>query len=385
MLKEIEALRKELHAFPEVSGEEKGTATIIEKFILKHHPTKIIKNLGNHGLAAVYNFNDEGPTIVIRCELDALPIEETNTFKHRSKSAGVSHKCGHDGHMAIVAGLIFMIKERDFKHGNIVLLFQPAEETGEGAFKVISDPRFKELQPDYVFALHNIPGEVTHTIIPVKHHFSPSVQSIAIHLTGKEAHASEPENGINPAETISTIIAELNSINITDISSENFTLTTPIYILMGQKAYGISAGSGELHYTLRSWTEDNMNLLKTNIQHMLTRVCKEHKVSYKIEWFDYFPATVNNNFCNDIISTAASRNKLNIVSRETPFKFGEDFGWFSKNYKAAMFGIGSGIKSPALHHAEYDFPDEILITGIRMFTAIIDLVISKNYVKKRSF
>ena len=381
MRQEIEALRKELHAFPEVSGEEKGTAAILEKFIQKHHPTRIIKNIGNHGMAAVYTFDDEGPTIVIRCELDALPIEEVNIFQHRSKTIGVSHKCGHDGHMAIVAGLIFMIKEQDFKQGKIVLLFQPAEETGEGAFQVINDSRFKALQPDYIFALHNIPGELAHTIIPVRHNFSPSVQSLAIHLTGKEAHASEPENGINPAEALGMIISKLNDFNVTDISSENFTLTTPIYIKMGQKAYGISAGAGELHYTLRSWTEDNMNTLKTNILHMLKRICGEHNLSYKIEWFDYFPASINNDFCNDIIATAAARNNLNIAFRESPFKFGEDFGWFTKNYKAAMFGVGSGIKTPALHHAEYDFPDELLTTGIHMFTTIIALLLSKNYVK----
>ena len=262
MLEKIKTLRKDLHQYPELSGQEKQTALRIKSFIQKNHSTKIIENLGGYGLAAVYEFSEQGPTVMIRCELDALPIDEPNNLNYKSVKKGVSHKCGHDGHMAIVAGLIFGIKKQKFKKGKIVLLFQPAEETGQGAHAVLNDPNFSEIQPDYVFALHNIPGEPIHSIIYLKKNFSPSVISFAIYLKGKESHASEPEHGINPAPTISELIKTLNNFNVSNPHDKSFALLTPVHIKMGQPAYGISAGEGEVHYTIRTWTEIEMKKLK---------------------------------------------------------------------------------------------------------------------------
>ena len=101
-------------------------------------------------------------------------FRESNEFDYKSKNEGVSHKCGHDGHMTMVAGLIFWLKERAQLKGKVILLFQPAEETGKGAECVLKDPKFSELQPDYIFALHNIPGVPKHQIIPIQHNFSPA-------------------------------------------------------------------------------------------------------------------------------------------------------------------------------------------------------------------
>ncbi|MBC8182849.1 hypothetical protein H8E88_17235 [candidate division KSB1 bacterium] len=107
MLKKIKKLRKELHQNPELSGQEVKTALRIKQFIEDNHDTKMIENISGNGLAVIYNYPNNGPTVMIRCELDALPIDEVNEFDYRSKIKGVSHKCGHDGHIAIVAGLIF--------------------------------------------------------------------------------------------------------------------------------------------------------------------------------------------------------------------------------------------------------------------------------------
>ena len=166
-LNKIINFRRELHQFPELSGYEEGTATRICKFIRNFSDARVVEGLGGCGLALVHTFSDEGPTVMIRCELDALPIHEVNSFEHRSTVNGVSHKCGHDGHMAIVVGLAWWLSEQSFKRGQVILLFQPAEETGQGAASVIADPKYEKLQPDYVFALHNIPGEPLHTVICV--------------------------------------------------------------------------------------------------------------------------------------------------------------------------------------------------------------------------
>ena len=364
-------LRKELHKNPELSSFEFETSNRIRKFVEKHNPSSIIENVGETGLAVIYKYKKKGKSITIRCELDALPIQEDNQFRHQSKTEGVSHKCGHDGHMAIVSGLIFWIKNQSFESGKIILLFQPAEETGKGAYQVIKDKKFKELQTDYYFALHNIPKEPLHSIILIEKGFSAEVQSLIIKVKGKESHAAEPENGINPAVGISDIIRIMSELSVNYPEDENFTVLTPVHINMGQKSYGISPAKGELHYTLRTWSNEKMLILKTQIEAVVKKTCHIHKLEYEVEWLEYFPASNNNITCNNYIEKAAQENKFKIIKRPYPFKFGEDFGWFSKKHKTAMFGLGAGINTPALHNADYDFPDEIIETGISMFKSII--------------
>lgn len=188
MLNKIIDFRKELHQHPELSGNEFKTVRKVQKFILEHHSGKIME-LESGGLAVTYDFG-EGPVVMLRCELDALPIEEENDFAHRSKVSGVSHKCGHDGHMAIVAGVGLNLQEKIYKRGKVILLFQPAEETGKGAYAVLNDPGFAQLKPNYIFALHNLPGEPLNSVIMVDNYFSATVQSFRLELTGKQDRKS---------------------------------------------------------------------------------------------------------------------------------------------------------------------------------------------------
>tara|TARA_B110000305_G_scaffold237233_1_gene300089 strand:+ start:43 stop:1179 length:1137 start_codon:yes stop_codon:yes gene_type:complete len=374
---EIINLRKELHRNPELSSFEYGTAKRIRRFIEKHNPTDILENIGGTGLVAIYKYQKKGKSITIRCELDALPIQEENEFKHQSKKEGISHKCGHDGHMAIVSGLIFWLKNQSFNSGEIILLFQPAEENGKGANRVLKDERFKSLKTDYVFALHNIPKEPLNGIILIDKRFSAEVQSFIVSVKGKKSHASEPENGINPALGLSNIITTLSKLEVVKPEDKNFTLMTPVHINMGQIAYGISPANGELHYTIRTWNRKNMSALRVQINEIIQQVCQIHKLQYEIVWLEYFPAAANDIESNNFIEKAAKENNYKISERPYPFKFGEDFGWFSREYKTAMFGLGAGLDTPALHNADYDFPDEIIETGITMFKSIISNIMKE--------
>ena len=146
---------------------------------------------------------------------------------------------------------------------------------------------------------------------------------------------------------------------------------------MGQKAYGISPASGELHYTTRTWSSEKMTALKSEIEQIVERICNSNRLEYTVEWFEYFPASINNEECNKIVKKAAKANKMKIIERPYPFKFGEDFGWFSKRYRACMFGLGAGLETPPLHNVNYDFPDEIIGTGIDMFKTIITTIIQR--------
>lgn len=376
------SLRHELHRHPERSGQETDTAHRLIDFIRPLNPAQIVRGLGGNGLAILYEFGQTGtgqnaPTLLFRSELDALPIQEINSFAHRSVRAGVSHKCGHDGHSTILAGLAAWLQQASFAAGRVVLLFQPAEEIGEGAKAVLDDPRFAGFRPDYVFALHNIPGYPMHEVVWVPGQFSPTVQSMAINLFGKESHASEPENGINPSLAIAELVTVFNQHVIADPARADFALITPVHLLVGQRDYGISAGYGEAHFTLRCWKTEGMTALVKNLERELAAICTRHNLRAETNWFDYFPTTINDAYCNTLVRQSAAKAGLSVRERPTPFKFGEDFGWFTQasrgqSTRGAMFGLGAGEQTPALHNPDYDFPDELIDTGVRVFSGIIE-------------
>jgi amidohydrolase len=363
-------LRKELHKNPEVSGKELETAKRIVAFLENLNPDEIITEIGGSGIVAIYKAKEAGKTVLFRCELDALPIEEINIFEHRSLINGVSHKCGHDGHMAILCGLASELSKSRPETGTIILLFQPAEEDGSGAQKVFSNSKFSLLKPDYVFALHNLPGFPKNQIVVKNETFTCAVNSIIIKLNGVTAHAGEPEKGINPALAIASIINQFDTIIQPDILKEEYCLITPIYSEMGKKAYGVSAGSGEVHFTVRSNSSLQMKKVESNLEKLAKSIAKEHQLECNITWTESFQANENNIEAVDHIRNAAKTNDFEILEKETPFTWGEDFGLFTQQYPGAMFGLGSGINTPALHNPDYDFPDDIISAGVSVFHEI---------------
>jgi len=277
--------------------------------------------------------------------------------------------------MAIVAGLIFGLKQQPPLRGKVVLLFQPAEENGQGAQAVLQDERFLNLQPDYIFALHNLPGEAMHTLVLKENVFTATVQSMMLRLEGRQAHASEPEQGINPALAMAELIQTFDARNRPEPTDPDFALFTPVCLELGERAYGIAAGAGALHYTVRTWTVEGMQQLKKQLLDLTADVCQRHQLGYTADWCDYFPATVNDPECTQLIEKVATRQGFEVIRKPTPLKFGEDFGWFSTPYKSAIFGLGAGQGTPALHHDDYDFPEELIGSGISMFMGIIGEIV----------
>lgn len=369
-MEELIQLRQELHKHPEVSGNESKTAQRILDFIAKYKPNQVITNLGGNGILAIYKGKEDGKSVLFRCELDALPIQEINEFDYKSVYEGVSHKCGHDGHMAILCGMAKTLHENPLKKGTVMFLFQPAEEDGNGAKRVLNDSNFDAIKPDFAFALHNLPGFKEHQIVIKENTFTCAVNSMIIQLNGKTSHAGEPENGINPSLAIAEIIQVFNSKINTDVSSKKYCLITPIHINMGEKAYGVSAGYGEVHFTVRSNSNAQMKIIESNLEENINEIASKFNLKTKIEWTESFQANENNVEAINFIRKSASKLNLNILEKEQPFTFGEDFGLFTQNFKGAMLGLGSGENTPSLHNPDYDFPDEIIETGINLFHQI---------------
>ena len=377
-LQKLVQLRHSLHQNPELSGLEFKTAQRIITFLKDFKPSEIIHPVGQTGIIAVFKGKNEGPKTLIRCELDALPIQEINSFTHKSTIDGVSHKCGHDGHMAILCGVASLLSEANNFNGTVYLLFQPAEEDGEGAKKIINDSLFQNIKPDFVFALHNLPGYPLGQIVLKNGTFSCAVNSMLISLSGKTSHAAEPENGINPAMAISEIITQFNEKIQPDISKNTFCLITPIFINLGKKAYGVSAGFGEIHFTIRSNSNKNMDKIETELMTLANEIAQKHQLIPEISWTQQFRANENNPEAVSIIKKAAESNGFDLFEKETPFSWGEDFGLFTEHFPGAMFGLGAGEKVPSLHNPDYDFPDELIPVGAKMFYEIIKEIHDAN-------
>jgi amidohydrolase len=370
ILPDLEQIRKEIHQNPELSQQEHHTANRIINYLTKH-TTATVSLIANTGVIVMYDSGIEGKSILLRADTDALPILEVNDFHYKSSVPGVSHKCGHDGHTAMMLGVARLLTAHPIKKGKVVLLFQPAEENGMGAEAVLKDTLFKHIHFDFVFALHNIPGIAKNKIVIKENNFNANVKSMIIKLQGKTAHAAEPEKGHNPALAIADILYYAEAATNNNPEQDDFFLITPIHINMGELAYGISAGDGELHLTIRSWDLALFDSICTDLESFIEQTCSNYNLKASISWTQVFFANKNDSTANEFVRKAAIVNKLEVHEMSDSFKWGEDFGLFTQRFKGAMFGLGAGINTPALHNPDYDFPDDITATGIQQFFQII--------------
>ena len=369
---DLPVFRKRLHEFPDLSGREEKTSLMIEKILKEFKPDEIIPGIGGYGLAVTFDSKRPGPIIMIRAELDALPIQEINKFFYKSKNSGVSHSCGHDGHMAILIGLAsWLRKEKKNLYGKVILLFQPAEENAAGAKLILNDPKFKSIQPDYIFALHNIPGYSQGSVIVKKDVFASASKGLIIKLIGKTSHAAHPDKGKNPVLAMTTIIEELLKIPNMTTSEQNTDLITIIHAKLGEIAFGTSPGDATIMATFRSHFDEHMQIMSDKAENLVEKIAEDHQLDYDIEWVEQFPAVINDDECVDISISASKLLDRDVVTINEPFLWSEDFSYFTQDIKGAMFGIGSGVNHPQLHNPDYDFPDNILDTGVCLFQEII--------------
>ncbi len=361
-------VRHYLHQHPEVSQQEFNTQKYIFNLLMELNPDRLEK-VASTGIIACFNGREPGINILLRADIDALPIQETNTdFEYKSKNSGVSHKCGHDGHTTIMYGVAQHFAENRPQKGNVYLLFQPAEENGWGARNVASDDFFKKLNIDMVFALHNLPGFKKHSIICKTGSFTSSVVSIAAYFTGYTAHAAEPWNGRNPAAAMSRYTLEALKLN--EENKPAYITVTPVYTHLGEKAYGVSAGEGSVHLTIRADSNERLDNAIEKAKAVAQRAAEEEGLKVEFEMIEPFESNQNHPDAVAVINNSAEKLGLEKINLTEGFRFGEDFGVFTNMYPGAMFGVGSGENCRPLHHPEYDYPDEITETGINMFLEI---------------
>lgn len=377
-LQSLVTLRHKLHRNAEISGSESVTAKIIRDFLSETHPDALQTGIGGDGVLATYDGEAEGKHIMLRCELDALPIPDEIEQEYRSKSDGVGHKCGHDGHMSIICGVAKLLADERPASGKVSLLFQPAEETGRGARQVLEDEQFRDINPDYCFALHNLPGFSKHQIVVREGTFAAASVGLEIELKGQSAHSAHPEEGRSSAVAMAQLIQSLSTVPQYYSPMDGAVKVTVINAEMGERSFGILPSKAIVRATLRTYDDDLLISLQERCLRIAEGLAHTYGLSIQQNWVEPFAATANDARAVDIIREAAQKQGAEILERKAPFSWSEDFGRFTKEIPGAIFGLGIGKDHPALHAEHYDFPDEVIGTGTVMFMQIIKEILSQG-------
>ncbi len=374
------SIRHTLHTLAETAGHEKETAAFVERVLEESGLENRISGVGGYGLLALADSGKPGPFVLFRAELDALPIPETIKLNHASRTAGVSHKCGHDGHMAILLQWAKGLSEKPLLNGKAGLLFQPAEETGEGAALMLNDERMTALNPDYVFALHNLPGYPLGNILLRRGVFASGSVGLIVRLNGQTAHAAHPQAARSPAPAVAALIQGWQSLPPMVVPFDRAALLTVIHARIGERAFGTTPGYAEVMATLRAHEPDDLEGLCQRAEALALSTAKLWNLDVEIEWTEVFHPTVNKDKAVDIVEEAVKRMTTRegsagiagIRMMERPFSWSEDFGRFTERWPGALIGIGAGETHPQLHDPGYDFPDELLPVGKSLLDLIVD-------------
>ncbi|KMK67560.1 amidohydrolase [Puniceibacterium sp. IMCC21224] len=369
-LLELTAFRHELHRHPELSGEEFETARTITAALKPMSPSRILTGLGGHGVAAVFDSGTDGPTVLFRAELDALPIEERNDIAWSSQIPGKSHVCGHDGHMTMLLALGRMVSRQPVAKGRVVLMFQPAEEDGSGAKAVVADPAYREIQADWAFAIHIDPGKPFGYVATCAGLINCASMGLKITLTGKTAHAADPQDGVSPALAVANLIPALEALGRGGPLNDAFKLVTITHVRIGEPSFGVAPGEGMIFATLRTARDEDMNRIETEARDVVISVAQKFGLGVEFEVSDSFAASINDKDAYGIATAAMDAIDVPYGAAGVPMRASEDFGVFGWGAKAAMMCLGPGEGYAALHNPDYDFLDDLIPIGSAIFERI---------------
>ncbi len=362
------ALRHELHRHPELSMQENWTKEHLVGFLKGNTNLEIVDR--GKWFYAVYRADQregEAKNIAFRADFDAVPVgEEPGFVSYCSENPGVGHKCGHDGHSAALAAYAMLLDQCGAKN-NIFLLFQHAEETGQGAAQCL--PFLEENKIDEIYAVHNMPGLALGAVAAAEGVVQYASVGVISRFVGRKSHACYPEDGINPSYAVAEIISELESLREKQ-AYRGLTMITIVGVKVGEKAFGTSAGEGELLMTVRGEHEEELKDLIGRIDALARQKAQAHGLTYSVSYEDEFADCYNHREAVLKVRGAAERAGITLQDLEEPFRASEDFGRFTKTVPGAIFYVGAGEEHAALHTKEYDFPDEILETILRMYAEI---------------
>lgn len=352
--KNLLALRQKLHENAELSGCETKTKEILKDFLRNHTDLKIIER---KNWFYAKKEGQSGKKIAFRADFDAVAAPDGTA----------RHMCGHDGHSTILAGVALALSGTETTD-TVYLIFQHGEENGTGGREC--SRLLAEEGIDEVYGLHNIPGFPQNTVLIKENTFACASVGMTIHFEGKPSHAAYPEAGKNPGAATGAVLTMAEQL-LSEQDSEGMILCTPICVELGEPAFGVSASDSRIMFTLRAHYEKDLQRLKDRLEAYSREQALKYGLLVSFSYQEGFPDTVNFTPCVEKLRQAAKLAGLAVLELEEPFRWSEDFGYYLKEAKGAFFGIGDGRSHPQLHTETYEFPDEIIQTGISMFLSIL--------------
>lgn len=360
-------LRRELHQHPELSNEEVWTKKHLMDFLKANTRLELVDK--ENWFYAIYRAGTDKPNIAFRADFDALPMDEYIELPWGSQFPGKAHKCGHDGHSATLAGFALEIDQMGADR-DIFFLFQPAEETGDGAIQCVDF--IKEHNIDEIYAYHNMSGFPYKAVAIMDGTTMCASKGMTIHLEGAPTHASQPEKGINPSFAIGNILGAIPEFTSLE-KNKGLILCTVVQIDVGEKAFGIAASKGDLRMTIRALYEEELDRLQENLENFAKAQATEFGLKVSFQYNDEFPETFNHKESADKVRFVAKDKGIELVEMNEAFRGSEDFGHYTKLTKGAFFFIGNGEDYPHIHTNEYDFRDELIVTGVELFKDLAKL------------
>lgn len=370
---EIQSLRRSIHAHPELRYEETQTADLVAQ-CLEKWGLRVHRGLGKTGVVGMLQRGTGMRSVGLRADMDALPIQELNTFAHRSQTPGKMHACGHDGHTAMLLGAARYLSQHGDFDGTIVFIFQPAEEGGAGARAMIEDGLFTQFPVDAVFGIHNWPGMPEGTFGVTEGPIMASSNEFRIDVKGIGAHAAMPHNGRDPVFAAIQIGNALQSI-ITRNKKPIDTAVLSITQIHAGDAVNVIPNDAWLAGTVRTFTTETLDLIESKMVKIAEATASAFDCSATVSFNRNYPPTVNSadetRFAVEVMRELVGAE--NVEDRTEPTMGAEDFAFmlqakpgcyaFLGNGDGGHRDTGHGAGPCMLHNASYDFNDELLPVG----------------------
>ena len=372
---EITALRRDIHAHPELCFEEIRTADLVAQKLI-NWGLPIHRGMGTTGVVGIVHGRDGGACgrgVGLRADMDALPMQESNTFAHASQHAGKMHACGHDGHTAmLLAAAQHLSTDRDFD-GTVYLIFQPAEEGGGGAREMIRDGLFDKFPMEAVFGMHNWPGGEVGTFAVSAGPVMASSNEFKIVIRGKGCHAALPHNGIDPVPVACQMVLAFQTIISRNKKPVDAGVISVTMIHAGE-ATNVVPDFCELQGTVRTFSTEVLDQIERRMKTIAEHTCAAFEAQCEFEFTRNYPPTINSadeaQFARQVMIDMVGQGK---VRAQEPTMGAEDFSYmlqakpgaycFIANGDGDHREIGHGGGPCMLHNPSYDFNDELIPLG----------------------
>ena len=370
-LGEIVAFRHDLHQYPELAFQERRTSKLIASH-LSSWGYEVATGIAGTGVVATLKRGEGERRIGIRADMDALPIEEATGLAYASNNPGVMHACGHDGHTSILLAAARYLAESSTLNGTLHLIFQPAEEIGAGARKMISEGLFERFPVDAIFGLHNWPGVPVGQFGFVTGPAMASVDQAKIRIVGKGGHGAEPHRAIDPVLASASFITALQSVVSRNVDPQDMAVATVGSIHAGS-ASNVIPESVELKLTMRAFTETVRQQLQERIPALARAQAESFGAVAEVDYRLGFPALINHRAETDFARRVAL-DTFGPARGEEGFKprtASEDFAFMLQEKPGSYLFVGNGETAP-LHSAHYDFNDAIIAPAARYWVRLAE-------------